>query len=373
MDIRGLADTDSVALMLKNTIEEYFINIQLFKTKDGNQSKINDNKITISLKKVHESKDSFFGRIYDVDIHNIPYEANDGTFLFENIIPSCSCYFEGVKLVKLYKKNPNVSNISMILPNLYAIFRIISYQYKNIKHISPLRNMPNRRYIFEENVNFTGIGGEYTAQALYCYNAKRIRFTAPPENDLLMLDISRLDTLMNATKTWADYFGIGEVNIEPFQEMLKLSIAHDNIVDVGFGISQGLPVIISGLLLNKHETLLLEQPEIHLHPNMQMKMADFLISQAYNKKNIICETHSDHIINRIVRRVMEDKTGNLQNLVKIYFVQGKNVDNPIYKDISIHPVDGLVNAPEEFFTQFGSETIRIAQTGMINMREGVKW
>lgn len=373
MDIRGLADTDSVAVMLKNTIEEYFINIQLFKTKDGNQSKINDNKITISLKKVHESKDSFFGRIYDVDIHNIPYEANDGTFLFENIIPSCSCYFEGVKLVKLYKKNPNVGNISMILPNLYAIFRIISYQYKNIKHISPLRNMPNRRYIFEENVNFTGIGGEYTAQALYYYNAKRIRFTAPPENDLLMLDISRLDTLMNATKTWANYFGIGEVNIEPFQEMLKLSIANDNIVDVGFGISQGLPVIISGLLLNKHETLLLEQPEIHLHPNMQMKMADFLISQAYNKKNIICETHSDHIINRIVRRVMEDKTGNLQNLVKIYFVQGKNVDNPIYKDISIHPVDGLVNAPEEFFTQFGSETIRIAQTGMINMREGVKW
>lgn len=156
-------------------------------------------------------------------------------------------------------------------------------------------------------------------------------------------------------------------------DLLKLSIANDNIVDVGFGISQGLPVIISGLLLNKHETLLLEQPEIHLHPNMQMKMADFLISQAYNKKNIICETHSDHIINRIVRRVMEDKTGNLQNLVKIYFVQGKNVDNPIYKDISIHPVDGLVNAPEEFFTQFGSETIRIAQTGMINMREGVKW
>lgn len=373
IDVRGLADTDSVATMLKNTIEEYLINIELFKTQKDNLSKINENDITISLKKVHEANGSFFGRIYDVDIHNIPYDANEGTFLFENIIPSCSCYFEGVKLVKLYKKNPNIDNISMILPNLYAIFRIISYQYKNIKHISPLRNMPNRRYIFEENVNFTGIGGEHTAQALYYYNKKLIMFTVPPENDILMPNNRKLDTLMTATKEWANYFGIGEVNIEPFQEMLKLNISHDNIVDVGFGISQGLPVIISGLLLNKHETLLLEQPEIHLHPNMQMKMADFLISQAYNKKNIICETHSDHILNRIIRRVMEDKTGKLQQLVKIYFVQGKNIDNPIYKDISIHPVDGLINAPEEFFTQFGSETIRIAQTGMINMREGVKW
>ena len=155
--------------------------------------------------------------------------------------------------------------------------------------------------------------------------------------------------------------------------MLKLNISDDNIVDVGFGISQGLPVIVSGLLLNKYETLLLEQPEIHLHPNMQMKMADFLLTQAYSDKNIIVETHSDHIINRITRRVMEDKTGTLQKIIKIYFVQGYNLECPIYKDIKFDPIDGLTGAPDDFFTQFGSELMCITKTGMMNAKEGVKW
>lgn len=371
LTIQGCLDTNDVLRKIKNTISEYNIKISLLTDQNGVLESITDKKIRIMLCKT--SSGNRGRRTYDLQIDNIPYDINNTTSIFNGSIPSCSCYFEGVKLVKLYKSNPSIENISLILPNLYAIFRIVSYQYKNIKHISPLRNLPTRRYIFDENVNSAGNGGEFTTQALYAFRQKPIVFVKPPKNDLLDLNASVKCNLMTAVQNWAEYLGIGELNIELYEEMLKLNISDSNIVDVGFGISQGLPVIVSGLLLNKHETLLLEQPEIHLHPNMQMKMADFLLTQAYSGKNIIVETHSDHFINRITRRVMEDKTGILQKFIKIYFVQGNNPECPIYSDIKIDPIDGLVDAPIDFFTQFGSELMHITKIGMLNAKEGVKW
>lgn len=373
LSVCGLTSTEEISKKLKNSISNYDVFISLMQKENNELKPILKNDIHILLHKSETVKKNYFGRIYDVIIENMPYDVGSETKIFSDSIPSCSCYFEGVKLVKLYKANPDIDNISMILPNLYSIFRIISYQYKNIKHISPLRTMPNRRYIFDENVNSTGMGGEFTAQTLYCYKDRNIVFYEPPENNILSFNHTKCDTLMNAAKLWGNYLGIGDISVEQFEEMLKLNISQENIVDVGFGISQGLPVIISGLLLKNAETLLLEQPEIHLHPNMQMKMADFLITQAYNNKNLIVETHSDHIINRITRRVMEDKTGTLRKKIKIYFVQGYDIDNPIYSGIDFDPIDGLVNAPDEFFTQFGSEVMYITKTGMMNAKEGIKW
>lgn len=373
INVYGLIKQTDISKKIKNVITTYEIDIIPLKNVLNEYQPITEKKIGIILKRTPNDENNYFGRKYDISIKNVPYEIGSETKIFNDTIEDCSCYFEGVKLVKLYKTNPNISNLNMIFPNLYSIFRIMSYQYKNIKHISPLRNTPNRRYIFSENISNTGMGGEYMAQALYHNTERPIFYMQPPINNLLDLNRFCTDHLINAVKNWSNYLDIGVPYIEPYEEMLKLNISDKNIVDVGFGISQGMPVIISGLLLKKYETLLLEQPEIHLHPNMQMKMADFLLTLACNQKNIIVETHSDHIINRITRRVMEDKTGVLQKLIKIYFVQGYNTECPIYKDIRFDPVDGLVNAPDDFFTQFGSELMHITKIGMINSKEGVKW
>lgn len=99
------------------------------------------------------------------------------------------------------------------------------------------------------------------------------------------------------------------------QDIVRLNISGHNIVDVGFGVSQILPIITQGLNMQKEETFILEQPEIHLHPKMQMKMADFILSLALSEKNVIAETHSDHIINRLCRRIMENE--ELRNIVNI--------------------------------------------------------
>ena len=149
LKIHGIIDSEDISGKIKNTISEYDIGISILKNKNGISKPITDKEISIKLCKTKNIKGNTFGRIYDVTINNIPYDINNDISVFNDTIPSCSCYFEGVKLVKLYKSKPDIDNISMILPNLYAIFRIISYQYKNIKHISPLRNTPTRRYIFD--------------------------------------------------------------------------------------------------------------------------------------------------------------------------------------------------------------------------------
>lgn len=129
--------------------------------------------------------------------------------------------------------------------------------------------------------------------------------------------------------------------------MVKLNVSDYNVSNVGFGVSQVLPILVSGLIERKDELLMLEQPEIHLHPAAQMGIADFLLSMAATERELIIETHSDHIINRVVKRIMQDKTGQLNKIVKIYYINSNERENPI-TEINIDPQKGITNAPIQF-------------------------
>jgi len=87
-----------------------------------------------------------------------------------------------------------------------------------------------------------------------------------------------------------------------------------NLADVGFGLSQALPVIIQCLVADSDSTLLIEQPELHLHPEAQAMLADLLIDCVNRRKaRLIIETHSEHLLLRLQRRIAEttldDKVG----------------------------------------------------------------
>ncbi len=136
-----------------------------------------------------------------------------------------------------------------------------------------------------------------------------------------------------------------------------------NIADVGFGVSQIFPIVLEGLRMPKGNTLLLEQPEIHLHPNLQMQMADYFISLALSNKKVIVETHSDHIINRLVRRIVEDEQFNLKELIGIYFIKPTE-NGSVYEEICIDDKRGIINWPIDFFDQTATEQEKILQAGL---------
>ena len=84
--------------------------------------------------------------------------------------------------------------------------------------------------------------------------------------------------------------------------------------DVGVGISQIVPVLIHAGA-GKNQTIAIEQPEIHIHPRLQAELGDVFVESALgeNKNTFLLETHSEHLILRILRRIRETTEGDLED------------------------------------------------------------
>ena len=114
-------------------------------------------------------------------------------------------------------------------------------------------------------------------------------------------------TLSRALNEWLEWFGFGIsiTTTENAREGIGLVVSDTNgedhdITMVGVGISQAYPVILQCLLSRPGDLLLFEQPELHLHPALQKKMGQFLLYFARERRQIIIETHSEHIVNQLV-------------------------------------------------------------------------
>jgi predicted ATPase len=92
---------------------------------------------------------------------------------------------------------------------------------------------------------------------------------------------------------------------------------------VGFGLSQVLPVVVQ-LVANSNSLILIEQPEIHLHPRIQSRMADLMIQSVVERGNrLLVETHSEHILMRLQRRIREGAVSGFNSgRVAVSYVSG---------------------------------------------------
>ena len=92
-------------------------------------------------------------------------------------------------------------------------------------------------------------------------------------------------------------------------------------MNVGIGTSQVLPVLITGLLSESGEYLLFEQPELHLHPYSQSRLADFFVELVKQGRKIIVETHSEYFVLRMRYQILVN--GISENDIMINFFQNK--------------------------------------------------
>jgi hypothetical protein len=87
---------------------------------------------------------------------------------------------------------------------------------------------------------------------------------------------------------------------DPFQIMVTGSGRPANLLDVGYGVSQALPVVVQCVLAPRDRLLLMQQPEVHLHPRAQAELGSFFVEQVYeHDRKLVIETHSDYIVDRI--------------------------------------------------------------------------
>jgi hypothetical protein len=116
---------------------------------------------------------------------------------------------------------------------------------------------------------------------------------------------------------------------------------------VGFGVSQILPVLVSCAMLPSDSTLILEQPEIHLHPFAQAALADVLIDAVRGRSlQIIVESHSEHLLRRIQRRIAEEQFSDRE--AALYFCDLADGVSKI-EALELDTYGNIKNWPDNFF------------------------
>ena len=128
-------------------------------------------------------------------------------------------------------------------------------------------------------------------------------------------------------------------------------------IHTGFGVTQVLPIMVAALSAKNDGFLLIENPEVHLHPAGQAMMGEFLAKVASAGVQVMLETHSDHVLNGI-RRAIKNRTLPADD-VALHFFQlrredqsggGPQVQSPILD------ADGNIDSwPEGFFDQFDKD------------------
>ncbi len=244
---------------------------------------------------------------------------------------------------------------------------------EKIHYIGPLREDPRRYYpLFDVRKTEIGNRGQNAPQILKLRKEKLV----PPfkiysiKDKKFKLEERKNLALDEALLVWSNLLKLPEISPLALEDTLfkiLISLPKDNykvtIQDVGFGISQILPVFIESLRMNPGHTLILEQPEIHLHPNMQSNLADFLLCMALSGKNYIIETHSEHLILRFCLRIAQDLTNKLNDLINIVFIEpprvdkkGKYIGSKI-NELILNKYGEIENWPIGFFDETDHNTI----------------
>jgi len=239
-----------------------------------------------------------------------------------------------------------------------------------VRYISAERISPNHYFIgntADENDEFLGINGEYSISVLSTFKNSKI----PIENmvhDKSGDYTSSSSSLLANVNAWLDKISPNITISTDIQRKIRLStldFGYENestmssvgSLNVGFGLTYVLPIIIAGLLSKPNDILIIENPEAHLHPAGQRHMGDFLSKLAANGVNVIIETHSDHVVNGI-RIAIKENFLDTNDANFLYFDKAaknkasvKSIESKVSK-VEISSQGKILSAPEGFFDEW---------------------
>lgn len=234
----------------------------------------------------------------------------------------------------------------------------------NLTYITAERIGPREVYTLEDRqvASVVGPAGEHAVSILHWGRSE------PVLDDLVIEDIP--NTRLRQVEERMRLFFPGcalEVRQVPQTNSVTLGLRTSNDTDfhrpinVGFGLTQVLPIIIAALSASKDDILLIENPEVHLHPAGQALMGQFLAEVSQAGVQVIVETHSDHILNGVRRAV---KSGKIEpEKIAIHFFRPRSeaaaqVISPTMDN------DGNIDTwPDGFFDQFDKDTNYFAGWG----------
>ena len=234
----------------------------------------------------------------------------------------------------------------------------------SVYYLGPLRDQPKRVYAWSgETPESVGQRGESAIAAILAASAQDRKISRGPQQPAVRFD--------EFIAQWLKDLGvIHSFSVQPVaagrKEHEVLVKTHDaasevKITDVGFGVSQVLPALVQAFYCPPNSTVWMEQPEVHLHPQVQAELADVFISATQaledgqeRQVQLVVESHSEHFLNRLQRRIAEGAVAPED--VAVYFCRRSGSATEL-EPLKLDMFGEIENWPDNFF---GNEMADIA-------------
>lgn len=197
-----------------------------------------------------------------------------------------------------------VSSRHQLYQRAFLVSRALIHEFRrtllNLRAVGAFRAAPERRYDYQALPQAVDLSGQNAVYALI---------------DDAMRRGKRRGSLISSLNHWLR--DVGHVYLLPLRRISPSARLYElrvkdvqsgrwaNFADVGFGIGQALPVLVEGLRTPVGGTFIVQEPEIHLHLDAQLAMADYLVELARSGRTVIAETHSEAILLRIRRSIVQ--------------------------------------------------------------------
>lgn len=237
----------------------------------------------------------------------------------------------------------------------------VARMLRNLHYITAERVGPRETYPLVDPAIGAVVGptGEFTAGLLHLKKEERVADT--------LFQLGETPTLLGQVKLrMTQFFPGSDLQVTPVTGANAVSLGlrtspetdFHRPMHVGFGLTQILPILVACLSAKPGDLILIENPEVHLHPYGQSMMGQFLADVAQAGVQVIMETHSDHVLNGVRRAV---KAGMKPENVAIYFLQPRQVDRPQVISPRVDTMGNLDYWPDGFFDQFDKDMNHFAE------------
>ena len=259
------------------------------------------------------------------------------------------------------------------------IFNPLSFQieslFRKIYYLGPLRAHPRKNYGWTNDTQSQEVGnrGERTIETILTLDNQN-RYAIEEENNHLLLSqtvaywLKRLGLIEDFTIKNDSY---GSSNYRVYIKISKES-PEVLLTEVGFGISQIIPVITLCYSVPKGSIVIIEQPELHLHPKVQSELADVFIHAIKTRGiQIILESHSEHLLRRLQRRMAEfglNDSSVDKEKINLYFCKSQDGASVIEK-LVLDEFGNISNYPENFFGDDFGEIAAMAKARIARIQK----
>lgn len=237
---------------------------------------------------------------------------------------------------------------------------------ESIAYLGPLRERPERSYLWNrQNPGDLGSRGERAVHALLASANARGRGRGDEEGSP--------GWLVERVSGWLQRLGIADRMVLEQQgrsRFFEVVIEHEgrraNITDVGFGVSQVLPMLVLAHFVPRGATIIAEQPELHLHPRAQVGLAELMVEVARERQvQFLVETHAEHMFRRLQVLIAEDKLQPHE--CRLYFVDRGADRRAALQRLQVDAYGRVANWPPQFFGDALGESERLMERMMARM------